>query len=229
MKYSGVMRGVYAISMWVMRFSIINLLWLLFQLPIIFIVVSILYANSKEDIIILLPILIILIPFLLFPATQSMFSTVRDWLINDDDKGLIQSYIKYYKENYKKSMKTGIILTVVWGIWGFDFYYFSKESVVLMFMVGFLGLLLYVYTINIFSLNAHFHLSLAGLLKKSLIITIGSPILTIIILLSNSLLLVISIYKLTFLIPFFTGALITFLSFSAFYRQYVNLSHLNGQ
>ncbi|WP_068673138.1 YesL family protein [Oceanobacillus sp. Castelsardo] len=224
MKYSGFMRGVYAISMWVMRFSVINLLWLLFQLPIIFILVSILYANSEEDIVILLPILIILIPFLFFPATQSMFSTVRDWLVNEEEKGLIQSYIKYYKENYKKSMKVAIILTIVWVIWGFDFYYFSKENVVIMFMIGFLGLLLYVYTVNAFSLNAHFHLSLAELLKRSLIISIGSPVLTLIILLSNFLVLVISIYKLSFLIPFFTGTLITFLSFSAFYRQYVNLS-----
>lgn len=220
------MRGVYDISMWVMRFSIINLLWLLFQLPIIVIIVSILHANSKEDILILFPILIILTPFLLFPATQSMFSTVRDWLVNDEEKGLILSYIKYYKYNYEKSMKIGIILTFVWVIWGFDFYYFSEENVVLMFMVGFLGLLLYVYTVNAFSLNAHFQLGLTELLKRSFIISIGSPVLTIIILLSNFFVFVISIYKLPFLIPFFTGALITFLSFSAFYRRYVNLSNL---
>lgn len=207
------------VSEWIMRISIINLLWILFNLPVIFIVISIIFADRVLDLVILLPILFVLLPFVFFPATQAMFQSVRDWVIKDDGKGLMKEYFYYYKENYKKSMLAGIIFTIGWAIWFVDLLYFTAESTLLMFVVGFFGLILFVFMINFFSVQAHYDLSLRSLFKNTFLITLGSPVLSITVFIVSALIVMMS-SQFIVMIPFFSGAILSFLSFSAFYRQY---------
>ncbi|RKQ35888.1 DUF624 domain-containing protein [Oceanobacillus halophilus] len=218
------MSGIYAVSEWIMRFSVINILWIIFNLPIAFILISILFAEHLTDIYYLVPILVVLVPILFFPATQAMFASVRDWVIKRDEGGLIKSYWRYYKDNYKKSVISGVILTFIWLFWYVDVYYFSKENVLLMFVFGFLGIVLFIYTINFFSINAHYHMKLGKTFKNTLLITIGSPVLFFAVLITSAILLMISITKMQFLILFFTGSLMAYISFSAFYRLYLKLA-----
>ncbi len=205
-----------------MRFLVINLIWLLFNLPIIFIVVSMIFADQLNILYLLLVPLVILLPILLFPATAAMFASVRDWVMGKENRGLFKSYWNYYRVNYKQSLLGGIILTTIWAIWGLDYYYFSQENIILMFAFVILGVILFSYTINFFSIIAHYDMGLGTMLKNTLLITIGSPLLSFSILISSGLILIIS-SKVWFLMPFFTWSILAFISFSAFYRLYIKL------
>ncbi|SDI80119.1 YesL family protein [Alteribacillus bidgolensis] len=220
----GLLGGLYQVSEWVSRFAVINLLWLIFNLPIVFVIISMLFAEHTGEVFILTIPLIVLSPFLFFPATAAMFASVRDWVIKKDYISLMKSFWNYYKENYKRSLLGGFILTGLWITWAVEYYYLSEVSVPLMFTFMIMGMVLFVYSINFFSMMAHYHLKLRTLLKKTFIITIGSPVLFLTVLLGSSLIIYVSVNGPLFFIPFFTGSLAAFISFSAFYRLYLKLA-----
>jgi uncharacterized membrane protein YesL len=219
---SGLMGGLYRLCDWFMRFSVINLLWIVFNIPVVFILFNIVFVEHKGIQFFLLVPLLILLPLLFFPATTAMFASARDWVIKDEGT-TIKQYWRYYKENYLKSLIGGLVLTAVWTIWAVDYYYFSKDNAILMGIFLLLGIVLFVFSINFFSVISHYHLKLLTALKNTLFITIGSPVLFLTILISSSILLYISLNIFWFLLPFFTGSLIAYLSFSAFYRFYLKV------
>ncbi|MBM7570814.1 YesL family protein [Aquibacillus albus] len=222
---NGVMGGFYKISEWIMRFTVVNLCWVFFNLPIVFFIVNMLLANQLEDLIILSIPIILLAPFLFFPATAAMFASVRDWVLEKESSSLIKSYWKYYKENYKKSLLGGLLLTMIWSILVIDFYYLKDINVILMFAFIVLGIVLFVYTINFFSVIVHYDIKLRAIFKNTFLLTIGSPILFFAVLISAGIILYISVNGPLFLIPFFSGSLIAFICFSAFYRLFLKLTH----
>ncbi|MCU9615033.1 DUF624 domain-containing protein [Caldibacillus lycopersici] len=223
MNSSGLTNGINNISTWIMRFSVINLMWLLFNIPLVIIVVSMWMNKTNDSTIQLIIPAVILAPLLLFPATTAMFASARNWVMQKEEHSLIRFFWKYYRENYKQSVGVGVLLTIVWVIWGVDYYYFSKESVLFMGSFLLMGFLLYVYTINLFSIQAHYNEKLIVLLKKAFLITVGSPLLAVVVLVSNGIIFYMSINGLLFLLPFFTFSLVAYLSFSAFYRRYLKL------
>jgi uncharacterized membrane protein YesL len=216
------MGGLYRLCEWIMRFSVINLLWIVFNIPIAFIVVNILFVKQTGIIVFLLIPLLILLPLLFFPATTAMFASARNLVMKEEGVS-IRQYWRYYKENYTRSLLGGLVLTVVWTIWAVDYYYFSKENIILLGIFLILGIVLFVFTINFFSILSHYHMKLLPAMKNSFLITMGSPLLFFTVLISNSIILYFSLFVFKFLLPFFTGSLIAYLSFSAFYRYYLKV------
>ena len=45
---AGFMGGLYAISEWIMKFSMINLFWILFNIPIVFLLLNLLFIEQIE-------------------------------------------------------------------------------------------------------------------------------------------------------------------------------------
>ncbi|WP_405100268.1 YesL family protein [Oceanobacillus sp. FSL H7-0719] len=223
MNSSGLVSGIYAVSEWVMRFSVINVLWVIFNIPILFIVASMFFLTSTSQLFILVAILSVLAPILFFPATQAMFASMRTFILKREEQGLIKMYWKFYKENYKNSFLAGVIFTLLWLIWYVDVYYFSKENILFMFIFMVLGAVLFVFTINYFSVGAHYNMNLLQLIKNAFLLTLGSAILFFAVLFSGGFILLMSIYKFQFLFFFFTGSLIAFLAFSAFYQTTIRL------
>jgi uncharacterized membrane protein YesL len=221
---TGFVSGFYHVSEWIMRFSAVNLLWLLFNFPIVFIIINMFFID-QGNLFISITLLAIMAPFFFFPATAAMFASVRDWILKKDTGSILTSFWTYYKENYLRSFFGGLILTGLWVIWGVDYYFFSKLNVMFMFTFLLLGILLYVYTIIFFSLIVHYNMKLWSLFKKSFLFTFGSPVLSGVVLLGSGLIIYVSVNGLFFLILFFAGSLIAFLSFSAFYRRYVNITN----
>jgi uncharacterized membrane protein YesL len=205
-----------------MRFSVINLLWIVFNIPIAFIVVNILFVKQTGIIVFLLIPLLILLPLLFFPATTAMFASARNLVMKEEGVS-IRQYWRYFKENYTRSLLGGLVLTVIWTIWAVDYYYFSKENIILLGIFLILGIVLFVFTINFFSILSHYHMKLLPAMKNSFLITMGSPLLFFTVLISNSIILYFSLFVFKFLLPFFTGSLIAYLSFSAFYRYYLKV------
>lgn len=221
---SGFMGALYTLSEWIMKFSVTNLLWILFNLPIVYLLFTILFMEQLEVVFLLLIPVILLLPFLFFPATTAMFAMVRDWIIKDEGiNQLIKKYWGYYKENYKRSVGNGALLTAIWVIWAADVYYFYEKNTAMMILFIIMGILLLVFSINLFSVTVHFHLKFSTSLKNALLLTIGSPILFIAVAMSSGVVIYVSFNVFRFIIPFLTGSLIAFLSFSAFYRNYLKL------
>ena len=219
---SDMMGGLYRLCEWIMRFSVINLLWIVFNIPIAFIVVNILFVKQTGIIVFLLIPLLILLPLLFFPATTAMFASARNLVMKEEGVS-IRQYWRYFKENYTRSLLGGLVLTVIWTIWAVDYYYFSKENIILLGIFLILGIVLFVFTINFFSILSHYHMKLLPAMKNSFLITMGSPLLFFTVLISNSIILYFSLFVFKFLLPFFTGSLIAYLSFSAFYRYYLKV------
>lgn len=211
--------GLNRIFEWVMRLSVINLLWIGFNLPICYMVISLLYANDQAALFVLLATIIILAPLFFFPATTAMFGVVRKWVMGELDVPLVKSYWKYYKENYVRSLGGGIILTLIWVIWGVDFYYFSKVNVIIssIFLVGFL--LLFLFTLFFISNTVHTELKFFTSIKNAFFLSLLFPLTNVMIIVINGIILYVSLTMFTFLIPFFMGSLIAFVSFAGYYKK----------
>lgn len=221
---TGFMGGLYTIAEWVMKFSVINLLWIAFNLPVAFIVLNMFFVEQIEGLVFFIVPLLIVLPLLLFPATTAMFAVVRDWIIKDEDSHqLFKLYWGYYKENYKRSVANGFILTAAWIIMLIDIYYFSDKNMIIMGLFLIFAIILLVFTVNLFSVTVHYRMTLKAAVKSAFLITIGSPTLFLTIAISGGLVLYISLHVVKYLIPFLTVSLIAYLSFSAFYRNYLKV------
>lgn len=223
MKNTGFMGGLYAVSEWIMRFSLVNLQWVVFNLPIALLLISMLYIESSDQLFYLTVPLVVMLPPLFFPATTAMFAKAREWVRKDEEEREPRKYVSYYKENYLTSLLAGFVFVTLWGILLADIYYFSGKNEVLMNLFVVMGILLFIFTLNFFSVSAHYNMKLRGLLRQAFFITVGSPLLFLAVSISSGVVLYISLYIFPIIIPLFSGSLLAFLSFSAFYRLYLKI------
>lgn len=218
---TSLMGFLYSLSDWVMRFSIINMLWVIFNLPLIIIAALLFFTGQQEGYFTLGIIVMLMVPFLFFPATTAMFAAIRQWVLQGTISPLFKSYWGYYKENYKQSLFGGFFITAAWAVLIADYYYFMDKNTLLLYILIVIGVFLFVFSMNFFSVVSHYDLKLAGLFKNALLATIGNPLSTLLILLGSCIVLYLSFYVLLFLLPFFTGTLIAYLSFKLFHRIYL--------
>ncbi len=218
---TSLMGSLHGLCDWIMRFSIINMLWIIFNIPIILASILMIFTEPKEGYYALVVLIALLIPLLFFPATTAMFASVRQWVMQGTISPLLKSYWGYYKENYKKSFLGGLILTAAWTVLIADYYYFVNRSTLWLYIVLIIGVFLFVFSMNFFSVVSHYNLRLWPLFKNALLVTIGNPLLTVVVFIGSSIILYVSFYILLFLIPLFSGILIAYLSFVLFYRMYL--------
>jgi uncharacterized membrane protein YesL len=162
--------------------------------------------------------LAVLVPVLLVPSTMALFATVREWILQKDQPSITKAYFSHVKTNYRKSFFSGIFLFALWLIWLLDFYFFKEENRLYGLLFTGIGLGLFVFTLNFFSLSVHYQMKNFFLFKNAFYVTVGNPLLSLFILASNLSLFYVSVTKLLFLLPLFAMSVSAFLSFLAFYR-----------
>lgn len=220
-----------------MRFSVINVLWVICSSPILlgilFTIAAINQTDNAENVAALVRLMFlycgVLSPFLLFPAVAAMFTVARKWVTGDVDVPLFKTYFKGYKENYLQSMMGGILFVIIGTVTYINYLFYVRQS-------GTLGLLSILFIVisfivlaamfHFFSIMVHFHMKFWQIMKNSMLITIGNPVMTIFLLVGNGLIVYISIYHFTFLIPFFMGSLMAFVSFWTFFRIFDRMKSL---
>lgn len=226
MEMKGMMGGLYRICEWVMRLSVINVLWVLCSIPIFYFLIVLLNSQSLDQFIFTLIIMGVLAPFTLFPATSAMFGVARKWVMGEEDAPLFKTFFRGYKENYVKSMLGGIIfaLLIVLMIVNFQFYS-SQESGLQLLSVLFIAFLLVIFIsmFNFFSIVVHLEMKTLQVVKNALLITLGRPLTSILVTITNLFILYISFYHFTFLIPFFMGSLIAYMTFFHFHRVFLKI------
>lgn len=223
----GIMGGFYRISEWIMRLSVINLLWVIFSIPFFgLLAMTFLTPYENADIALqtvrnMMPILAVIAPFTLVPASAAMFAVARKWVMGEEDVPLFKTFIRGYKDNYLQAMLGGLVFTVVSIILyvNYHFYVGMSESLrwLSMLFLSF-GVVLVAAFINFLSILVHFQMKLFQILKNALILTLGQPFTSISLLAVNGIILYIST-KFTFLIPFFMGSLCATASFWYFNRS----------
>ncbi|WJH34534.1 DUF624 domain-containing protein [Paenibacillus sp. CC-CFT747] len=229
MEFRGIMGGFYRISEWIMRLSVINVLWVVCSLPFFFLLASALLnpeITASTDLVLQSLILIAIVaPFTLVPASAAMFTVARKWTTGEEDAPLFKTFFKGYKENYLQSMLGGLVYLAIGGILVVNYRFYGTQGGTLG-LVSILFIVLFVLLIasffNFLSITVHFHMKFFQIIKNSLLITIGNPVNSLFILLSNGLILYFST-RFTFLIPFFMGSLMAVVSFWYFHRSFVRM------
>lgn len=226
MEMKGLMGGFYRISEWIMRFSVTNLLWLLTSIPVWFFILSML-MNEELDLAILqstFVIVAIIAPFTLFPSTSAMFSLARKWLTGDEDAPLFKTFFINYRRNYVQSMLAGILYMIIFITLFVNYqFYMGLENNFQLIAPLFLAFMLVasISVFNFFSLQSHLHMKTIALLKNALLLTIGKPITSILIVVTNVSIIYISFsFFNAFLAFFFMGSLVAYMTFFHFQRMF---------
>jgi uncharacterized membrane protein YesL len=227
----GLMGGLYKISEWIMRLSGTNLMWFIFSIPFFITLIPMLVPVQENvdpnDVIIQMSILAAIVaPFTLFPATTAMFSVVRKWVMGDVDVPLIKTFWKGFKENYKQSMLGGFIYALLGALLSINYTFYSNQAgnlsiVSVIFIV--LMILLLASLLYFFSILSHLHMKTLLIVKNALMLTVGNPLGTIVMVASNLVILYFSFFQFTFLIPFFMGSLCATATFYLFYKTYLTI------
>lgn len=200
-----------------------NLMWFIFNLPLV-VLGSILMKVSD----VLVPVTIIsliLVPFILFPATTGMFGVIRKFMRNED-VSVIQGFLKHYKDNYKRSIVGGMIFTLLWIILGYVYFSFSDSGTFFMIILAIIGLALFMVTLNFICITVHMEAGLSQSIQNAGIITITGNILSLIVGLISIAALYFSYTKAIYLIPFITGAFITFIVYWTFQKMMQSIQAL---
>lgn len=227
MEFRGLMGGFYRISEWIMRLSVTNVLWVLCSFPFFYLLLILITSpdftfDMAQQWLFLMGLVG---SFTLVPATAAAFTVARKWVTGDVDVPLLKTFFRGFKENYLQSMLGGLVylFLIILLIINYRFYSAQENTLqILSFLFITFFFILAAAFFNYLSIMVHFHMKFFQILKNSFLITIGRPIASVIILLSNFAIVYISM-QYTFLIPFFMGSLIAIVTFWHFHRGFLKL------
>lgn len=200
----------------IMKFAVANFLWFFFNFPVFVIAMMLFFANSPDTRVLFIFSIVVLLPFLFFPATAALFGIVRDWILHRE-KRMYASFWKYFRSNYKKSMTAGFLITIVMGISIVDYYYFVERNLLLSYL--FLIFIGWTFLFSLYYLSdiVHNDLSQKQHLKNSLLLILSNPLVSIIVAVLCIGIVVISVGYFTFFVPICMGSLIAYVSFKGYY------------
>lgn len=233
MEFRGMMGGLYKVTEWIMRLSVINVLWVICSSPFFMLVLIILISPSTTDEVTVsadfirqwLILLAVVAPFTLVPATAAMFTVARKWVTGDEDVPLLKTFFRGYKENYLYSLMGGFVFVLLAVILYVNYTWYGNSSgylKLLSFFFILLMILLMAAFFNFFSIMVHLHMKFIQVIKNCLLITIGNPFSSFALLIVNGVIVFIS-FKYNFLVPFFMGSLIATSSFWQFHRNFLRI------
>lgn len=217
MEMNGLMGGFYKFSVVLTRLVLLNIIWLIFNFPIVYLVLSLVgsdFANLQTS-----GMLIgILTPFVFFPATSAMYGIARKWVMGEGDISIVRSFMTYYKENYKRSILGGIVFVLFWSGWIVNYLLFFEQQATL-FIVIFIVITAFFFTWNAyyFSYIVHFELKFIPSLKNSFILTVGNPFSTVGVALISGGIIYLSL-SFTFILPLCIGSLSAYFTFLYFHK-----------
>ena len=110
MEMKGMMGGLYRICEWIMRFSVINILWVLCSIPIFYFLIVLLHSQTLDQFVFTLMIMGVLSPFTLFPATSAMFAVARKWVMGEEDVPCSRPFFAAIKKTMSRACSAGSFL-----------------------------------------------------------------------------------------------------------------------
>lgn len=144
---------LYRIAEWITKFAFLYILWLFFTI-------------------------VGLGVFGFFPATISMFSIIRNWILGNPVPSLPKEFWSIYKKEFMKSNIFGIFIIIIYGLIVLNFIYIELNNPFSIINVTLLALNLYmlVYTLFLYPAYSHFNVNILQLYKNTFLILLISPI-----------------------------------------------------
>lgn len=194
-----------------------NIVWFIFNLPLVILAVILMRQAGPLVLSGLVLLMIVLVPFVLFPATTALFGVVRNYILKEPVP-LLKSYLADYKAHYIRSVEGGFLFTVAWGITGYIYLSNSDLNYFLTLLLGLIALILVVLTLNFFAMTVHLESSFSRALSNVLLVSIGGNFLSLAVgLLAVGIIYVSYTYAL-YLFPLVTGSAVAYLAFFAFLK-----------
>lgn len=172
----------------ILNFLLFNALWLLLTSPALIVLMQMMLSESFDSLYVLLPILILLLPLTFFPATQALFNTIRELIVQDEWMP-VSLFFKEYKDHFKNSLLSGVFITGWFVILGALLYLCWQIS--LIFSVVVLMFILYSLLVVLcyFFITAHYRMSLKWKWKQSFVFCAAHPVFVFLLFMANVLLL----------------------------------------
>ncbi|UOQ50434.1 YesL family protein [Gracilibacillus caseinilyticus] len=149
---------VYKISVWIMRLSVLNLLWIFFSVAGLGVIG-------------------------LFPATVAMFTVVRKWIRGETEIPLWRTFFASFKSNLWKANVLGYIVSLGGVLLYMDYIFIQNMSgnlylisLLLLFMITFYYAMILFF---IFPVYVHYDIKLMECLKYAFIIGASYPLRTL--------------------------------------------------
>lgn len=146
---------LYTATDWIAKFAYINILWIGFSL-----------------------LGLVLLGF--FPATISMFTIIRKWLMGDTDIPIFSTFWSTYKAEFLRGNGLGLLIVAVSGLIMFDFVFVRNVggSVVEVIQIPLYMLILAVILTMLYLLPVyvHYELKFFQMIKNSFLLMLVNPI-----------------------------------------------------
>ncbi|MDN6626692.1 MAG: DUF624 domain-containing protein [Pisciglobus halotolerans] len=168
---------MYEISDVVVKFVIGNILWLIFNLPNLFLVSSYFFAESPFQPF-LLRFLVLSAPILLFPSSQALLCLMREIVLDKPFtvRDTFFLFMSYFKENYLTSLYFGIGFTVTISLIT-SLLQITWMNSILFFTILIMGLIYVLFTrLKFFLMTAHFSMSFSWKVKQAFRLALGKPV-----------------------------------------------------
>lgn len=220
--------GFYKVFDWISKFAILNALWVIINIPVLLLVLLAVATNVEQYLLETAAFASVLLPFLFFPATAALFSSVRDMVMGTRENKMIFRFFGYLKENYKKSALSGIYFTALWLIWTVGYLNYFESNIIFQFAMLGLGMPLFIASLYYFVINAHYDISIKQTFTKVFLLTFGNIPLSLMMFGVTLLILYVSVNGWLVLLLFFSAAVTAFILFSMFYRFYVSVHAHNA-
>jgi uncharacterized membrane protein YesL len=176
-KHGENMKQLFKILEFVTAFFQLNILWLLFCLPVITI----------------------------FPATVAMYCVIRQWVLHKD-YSVFRAFFQYFKENFKQSFILGLIWIVFAGVFYLDFMLMKNLGTfqyILLPVLSLIGIVILFITIFIFSTIANYSVNWLTAIKNSMFFSVRYFFVTLsVIVLFVLMVLILYTWSVTFLFIF---------------------------
>lgn len=197
MKKFDLTNGVVEGTEWISRLAIVNLLWLLFSIPIVTFI----------------------------PATDALFQVMNDWSNGELHKPIFRTFFYYFKQNFWSSFKLGLLFCLVAGILSLDIWFltvYGRDNTGLQiykYALYTFGVILGLTTLYSYPLTKKVNLPIARLYLSGLVLMISQPLVSLGLLVSVGV-LVLVLLKWPALFFFFSASVVAWLATLALNKSY---------
>lgn len=147
---------------WFSRLAIVNLIWLLFSLPII----------------------------TLIPATDALFQVTNDWSNGKTNKSLFRTFMYYFKQNFWSSFKIGLPVCIIMFILFLDSWFLNTQMTatagiqIYKYALYTFGILFGLTSLYSCPLSKKVNVSVSRLFLTGMVIMISQPLISLLLLIS---------------------------------------------
>ncbi len=164
-----------------------------------------------------------------FPATAAMFSITRKWILGDEELPIFKTFWESFKSNIVEINILGYLLLVIGYLLYVDLRFFQASEQVVISLFSYLIIIaLFIFfcvVLYFFPVYVHYQYKTLEYIKYALIVVIGKPIYTIMMIVGSFLVYLI-ITTIPVLIIFFGGSLLsvvlTWVALKSFPKQEIS-------